>query len=155
MKKLSVSLQWLLIIRVVAGVLYARSSPSLTGLPAGFLDFLGGLFFLSYTGITKSEEPGYVPPARLRDQLRALKAAGYRTIKLADALAFLQGQGPLPEKALLLLFEGDPRTALRSPAGAGKVRLLGMFTSHQISPILGKYFLKEGDQKVCRHPTGY
>ena len=157
MKKLSVFLQWVLIIGVVAGVLYAafKPTPQPVYQPASWKSW-EGFFVLSYTGITKSEEADYVSPARLREQLRALKAAGYQTIKLADALAFLQGKGPLPEKALLLLFEGDRKDSFIEATPV--LEKLGFFGNLCVPTKLlqswGNFFLKEGElKKVCRHPN--
>ena len=157
MKKLSVFLQWVLIIGVLAGVLYAafKPTPQPVYQPASWKSW-EGFFVLSYTGITKSEEADYVSPARLREQLRALKAAGYQTIKLADALAFLQGKGPLPEKALLLLFEGDRKDSFIEATPV--LEKLGFFGNLCVPTKLlqswGNFFLKEGElKKVCQHPN--
>jgi peptidoglycan/xylan/chitin deacetylase (PgdA/CDA1 family) len=61
---------------------------------------------LSWAGIGRGDDPRYPSPERLADQLAALREAGYRTIRPADAAAFLAGRAPLPERALLLMFEG-------------------------------------------------
>jgi hypothetical protein len=157
MKKLFVFLQWVLIIGVLAGVLYAafKPTPQPVYQSASWKSW-EGFFVLSYLGITKSEEADYVPPARLREQLRALKAGGYQTIKLADALAFLQGKGPLPEKAVLLLFEGDRKDSFIEATPV--LEKLGFFGNLCVPTKLletwGNFFLKEGElKKVCRHPN--
>jgi hypothetical protein len=157
MKKLSFFLQWVLIIGIAAGVLYAAFKPKPQPIyePAAWKSW-EGFFVLSYTGITKSDEPDYVLPARFRVQLRALKEAGYQTIKLADAMAFLQGQGPLPEKALLLLFEGDRKDSYIEATPV--LEKMGFFGNLCVPTKLirswGNFFLKEGElKKVCQHPN--
>lgn len=46
-----------------------------------------------------------VPPARFREQLAALAAAGWEFVGLDAVLAKLRGQGELPPRALLLSFD--------------------------------------------------
>jgi hypothetical protein len=157
MKKLSVFLQWVLIIGVLAGILYTafKPTPQPDYQPASWKSWEGFLV-LSYTGITKGKEADYVSPARLREQLRALKAAGYQTIKLADALAFLQGKSPLPEKALLLLFEGDRKDSFIEATPV--LAKLGFFGNLCVPTKLlrswGNFFLNEGEiKKVCQQPN--
>lgn len=71
-----------------------------------------GFYAISYRGVTREPGPAYVTPRQLAGHLRALRAAGYRTIRPQDALAFLRGRAPLPDKALLLLFEGGRKDSL-------------------------------------------
>ncbi len=155
MKKLSVLIQWVLIIGLVAGVLYGVFKPKVQPVyqPASWNSW-EGFYVLSYSGITKRDEKDHVSSSRLREQLRALKAAGYQTIKLGDALAFLQGKGPLPEKALLLLFEGDRKDSYLEATPV--LEKLGFFGNLCVPTRLlqswGNFFLKEGElEKVCRH----
>jgi hypothetical protein len=157
MKKLSVFLQWVLVVGVLAGILYAafKPTPQPDYQPAAWKSWEGFLV-LSYAGITKSKEADYVSPARLREQLLALKAAGYQTIKLADALVFLQGKGPLPGKALLLLFEGDRKDSFIEATPV--LEKLGFFGNLCVPTRFlrswGNFFLNEGEaKKVCRHPN--
>jgi hypothetical protein len=157
MKKLSIFLQWVLIIGVVVGVLYTAFKPTPPPVyqPAAWKSW-EGFFVLSYAGIAKSETADYVGPYRLRDQLQALKAEGYQTIKLADALAFLQGQGALPEKALLLLFEGNRKDSfIEATPVLAKLGFFGnLCVPTKLLKSWGNFFLKEGEiQKVCRHPN--
>lgn len=157
MKKLSIFLQWVLIIGVLAGVLYAAFKPTPPPVyqPASWKSW-EGFFVLSYTGITKSEDPNYVYPARFREQLQALKAAGYQTIKLGDALAFLQAKGPLPEKALLLLFEGDRKdSVIEATSMLEKAGFFGnLCVPTKLLQSWGNFFLKEGElKKMSRHPN--
>lgn len=155
MKKLSVVIQWVLIFAVVVGVLYSvfKPKPQPVYQPASW-NAWEGFYVLSYTGITKRDEKDQVSSSRLGEQLRALKAAGYQTIKLGDALAFLQGKGPLPEKALLLLFEGDRKDSYLE--ATPELEKLGFFGNLCVPTRLlqswGNFFLKEGElEKVCRH----
>ena len=42
---------------------------------------------------------------RFREQLTALKKAGYETVTLAELIAFVEEDGPLPEKPLLITMD--------------------------------------------------
>lgn len=107
MKKLSVALQWLVILGIAALVAYpfVKGRPVPDRHPEDWRSWQG-FMALSYAGIGKGDPQVYPSPERLAEQLEALRAAGYRTITPEDALAFLREQAPLPPKALLLLFEG-------------------------------------------------
>jgi peptidoglycan/xylan/chitin deacetylase (PgdA/CDA1 family) len=61
---------------------------------------------ISYAGVTRDENTIYPSSKTLHSHLEALQTAGYRTITTEDALAFLEGRAPLPDKAVLILFEG-------------------------------------------------
>lgn len=50
-------------------------------------------------------EPYAVPVDRFRDQLRALRRAGYRPVGASEAVRFLEGQGGLPRRPVLLTFD--------------------------------------------------
>lgn len=65
-----------------------------------------GFHALSFAGITRKATAGCITRDQLARHLEALNQAGYHTIFPEDALAFLEGRHPLPERAVLLLFEG-------------------------------------------------
>ncbi|KJU85239.1 polysaccharide deacetylase [Candidatus Magnetobacterium bavaricum] len=65
-----------------------------------------GFSVISYAGITTKGKAGYVTPKQLSQQLEALHKAGYKTITPQDARDFLDGEFPLPEKAIMIVFEG-------------------------------------------------
>ncbi|OPY65291.1 MAG: hypothetical protein A4E63_03047 [Syntrophorhabdus sp. PtaU1.Bin050] len=71
-----------------------------------------GFFVLSYQGISKKDGADHVSAKQLGKQLGALKKAGFHTITPNDAAAFLEGKVPLPQKAILLLFEGGRKDSL-------------------------------------------
>jgi len=73
-----------------------------------------GFFAISYQGISKKDGKEYVSEKQLGAHLEALKIAGYHTITPADAAAFLGGMKPLPEKAILVIFEGGRKDSLLS-----------------------------------------
>lgn len=50
-------------------------------------------------------EPYAVPADRFRDQLRALRRAGYRPVGVSEAVRFLEGRGGLPRRPVLLTFD--------------------------------------------------
>jgi len=73
-----------------------------------------GFFAISYQGISKKDGKEYVSEKQLGAHLKALQKAGYHTITPADAAAFLDGAKPLPEKAILVIFEGGRKDSLLS-----------------------------------------
>ena len=113
MKKISIFLQWLVVLGVLALVAYpfVKGRPRPDRQPETWRGWQG-FMALSYAGIGKGDPAVYPSPERLAEQLEALQAAGYRTITPEDALAFLQGRSPLPAKALLLLFEGGRKDSV-------------------------------------------
>lgn len=113
MKRISIGLQWLLVLGLAgfAGSTLLKGRPQPERQPETWRSWQG-FMALSYAGIGEGDPAVYPSPAQLRQQLEALHAAGYRTITPEDALAFLQGQAPLPRKALLLLFEGGRKDSV-------------------------------------------
>ncbi|MBF0338200.1 MAG: polysaccharide deacetylase family protein [Nitrospirae bacterium] len=65
-----------------------------------------GFSVISYAGITTKGKANYVTPKQLSQQLEALHKAGYKTITPQDARDFLDGEFPLPDKAVMIVFEG-------------------------------------------------
>lgn len=60
---------------------------------------------LLYHGIVKKADRFAVTEETFRDQMFALKRAGYVTITVADFEAFMRGEKTLPKKAFLLTFD--------------------------------------------------
>jgi hypothetical protein len=157
MKRLFLFLQWGLLIGAAAVAIFFtfRPKPAPVYDPASWKSW-EGFFVLSYAGIIQGENPAYTSSGRLKEQLQALKEAGYQTIKLADALAFLQGKSPLPEKALLLLFEGDRKDSfIRATPYLEKFGFFGnLCVPTKLTQSWGNFFLKEGElKKVSQHPN--
>ena len=157
MKRSWVLLQWVVLLGVIAVMVYSAVKPQPPPLynPAAWKSWQG-FFVLSYTGIVKGQEPDYVSPGLLDKQLLALRQAGYQTIKLQDALAFLQGRAPLPEKALLLLFEGDRKDSFlrATPLLQKQGFLANLCVPTKLTRSWGNFYLDEGEiKKVCRSPN--
>ena len=113
MKKLSIAIQWLVVLGIAALGAYpfVKGRPVPDRHPETWRSWQG-FMALSYSGIGKGHPDAYPSPERLAEQLEALHAAGYRTITPEDALAFLREKSPLPSKALLLLFEGGRKDSV-------------------------------------------
>ncbi len=107
MKRVLNALQWVALLVAVGGILWIvfRPSPPLDYTPETWANW-DGFMTISYAGVTRDDSSIYPSSAMLKSHLSALKQAGYHTITTADALAFLEHRAPLPEKALLILFEG-------------------------------------------------
>lgn len=107
MRKILIPLQLLFIFVLGAGILYSvlKPRPILKYNPELWNSW-EGFSVISYTGITKKGEAGYVSRKQLEGHLHALKQAGYNTITPEDTEAFLENKASLPDKAVLILFEG-------------------------------------------------
>lgn len=107
MKKFLTLLQWAVVIALLLFglrmVIYRPTPPARQ--PETWTSWTG-FHALSFAGITRTPQPGCLTRRQLADHLAALTEAGYQTIYPAEALAFLEGRHPLPDRAVLLLFEG-------------------------------------------------
>lgn len=64
-----------------------------------------GFLTLSYVGVSRNDSAYLVSKKKLDEHLGALHEAGYVTIDIEDVLNFYNEGTPLPEKAMLLIFE--------------------------------------------------
>ena len=75
---------------------------------------------VSYNGLTEAYREGgkLVTKAAYEEQMQALKDSGYQTISQQDVIDYYKNGAPLPEKALLLIFEDGimDTTRLAQPA---------------------------------------
>lgn len=60
---------------------------------------------LLYHGITDSDHQDTVPTQRLREQLLALKQAGYKTITMRQLYDYFEGNGALPKNPIIISFD--------------------------------------------------
>ena len=113
MKKLFTLLQWAVVALIVVGGVHSwlRPKPQPEYNPASWQSWKGFLA-ISYAGIARSASERYPSPAVLLEHLRALRDAGYQPIRPEDAAAFLAGRHPLPDRALLIIFEGGRKDGL-------------------------------------------
>lgn len=107
MKRLFIAAQWIgVVFLAVSLFMYVfRRDPPPDHDPRTWSAW-GGFHALVVEGVTDSDNPRYVSPERLEEQMAALKQAGYVTITPEDVQSYFYQDQPLPEKALLLLFEG-------------------------------------------------
>jgi len=106
-KKLFVLAQWLVVALLAGFIAWAvfRPKPEPDYQPETWRSW-DGFMAISYAGIARHASEQYPAPAQLAGHLRALRDAGYQPIRPEDAAAFLAGRSPLPERAVLVLFEG-------------------------------------------------
>jgi hypothetical protein len=157
MKKLFILLQWAVVIALVLfGVrMLTHRTPPPVRQPETWTSW-SGFHALSFAGITRSPQPGCLTRRQLARHLEALSDAGYRTIFPQEAMAFLAGQHPLPDRAVLLLFEGGRKDSF--------VHATPLLRRHQAVATLfvptaliqedhGSFFLRPGElAKVTREP---
>jgi hypothetical protein len=113
MKRLSVLAQWLVVAGLAAFVGYIlwRPAPRPVYAPETWRHW-EGVTVLSYAGIARCDSPKYPSVRTLEAQLRALRDAGYTTVRPEDVAAFLDERAPLPAKAPMVIFEGGRKEAL-------------------------------------------
>lgn len=156
MKKLSITLQWLFVLAILGfvGYVIVRPTPQPDHAPLTWQDWTG-VTVLSYAGIAREATPDYPSVKRLEEHLTALRDAGYRTVLPEDVRAYLDEQAPLPEKALLLIFEGGRKEAF---IRATPVLQRTGFTAVLIVPTTvmsqwGGFYLKPKDiRKIVKLP---
>lgn len=150
MKRAFVLFQWLVLAGVIAGFAYSMLKP----VPPPFRDSAswrdwGGFMAISYRGITRDDDPENVTPRRFAEQMEALERAGYRTVTPEDLEAYLKGRAPLPEKALVLLFEGGRKDS--SLYATPVLRKCGycatLFVPTRCIDLWGGFFLKSSEIK--------
>ena len=157
MKKISIAVQWMVLIALVGFSLYAffRPAPKPAYTPETWNSW-DGFLAVSFAGIGRRDEPQYPSPKRLADQLSALKHAGFNTITPADALQFVRGKSPLPKQALLLMFEGGRKDVFIRATPLlqknGQVAALGVPTA--MTEKFGNFYLKKMElRKILKLPT--
>lgn len=156
MKTLSIVIQWLVVAAILAfvGFVIVRPTPQPDYAPETWSDW-NGVTVLSYAGIARSDTPDYPSVRLLEAQLTALRDAGYRTVRPEDVRAFLDERAPLPEKALLLIFEAGRKeafiraTPILQRVGFSAVIAVPTAVMHQ----WGGFYLKPKDiRKVSKLP---
>ncbi len=112
MRKLLIAFQWLIVAALAAFVMFIilRPTPQPAYNPADWRNW-NGITVISYPGITRKSNAVYPSAKQLEVQLTALRQAGYRTVYPEDLRACLDERSPLPEKALLIIFEGGRKEA--------------------------------------------
>jgi len=77
-----------------------------------------GFFVLSFGGISFSASDDGLSRNSFREFLQALSAAGYNAVHASDIVEYYQKGAPLPDKAVLLIFEGGRKDSAIFGQGA-------------------------------------
>ena len=112
-KKLFIVVQWLVVLLMAGFAAWVSLKP--TPQPAYHPDewhSWNGFMAISYAGIGRHTSERYPSPAQLAEHMRALSEKGYQPIRPENAAAYLAGRAPLPERAVLVLFEGGRKDSL-------------------------------------------
>lgn len=148
MRKISLFIQWLVVIAIAAFVVYIimRPTPQPDYTPETWRNW-SGITVLSYPGIARRETPVYPSVKVLESHLSALHEAGYQSVQPEDVRAYLDARAPLPDKALMLIFEGGRKEAF--------IRATPVFQRTGFSAVLavptmvmqqwGNFYLKKKD----------
>lgn len=112
-KKLFIAIQYVLVALVAAFFVWAWARPKLQPDrdPATWRSW-NGFMAIAYAGVGREASEQYPSPGVVADHLAALREAGYKPIRPEDVAAFLAGRAPLPDRALLILFEGGRKDSL-------------------------------------------
>src|SRR5450755_3578189 len=65
----------------------------------------GGIDILMYHSISEGSSPTCIAPSVFRRQMGVLSECGYNVVPLMDVVRCLDGQGTLPERAVVLTFD--------------------------------------------------
>lgn len=107
--------QWALVLGAAAAawIVWPDSEPTPLPRSAANTNWYGFLA-ISYHGICERPGGRNITPRRFRGQIEALAGAGYQPITIEEAHRFILEDAPLPEKAVLLLFEDGRRDTSRA-----------------------------------------
>lgn len=152
-RKLFVWVQWALVAGLAVFVLYVVFRPEAQPDydPARWNSWQG-FFAVAYLGVSDKQDGQHVTAERLAEHLQALRAAGYRSITPDDAAAFLEGRAPLPDRALLVLFEGGRKDSfLRATTELRNAGFIAaMCVPTETTTRWGAFYLKKDDlEKVA------
>jgi peptidoglycan/xylan/chitin deacetylase (PgdA/CDA1 family) len=107
-----------------------------------------GIPVLVYHGLVEVPDRFSTTPELFKDQMFALRRAGYQAVRLSDFIAFIKGEKTLPEKSFLLTFD-DGRTVSYQQAdpilkALGWSAVMFVATDQSLSDKKTSYYLKEG-----------
>jgi len=103
-------LQWLVIILAITVFIsrQLRPVPAPHYQPQDWGSW-NGFYVISYRALAAGYSAAYPTAKRFAEHMQALRAAGYECVRPEDIARFLRGDRPLPDKALLILFDGGGR----------------------------------------------
>ncbi len=155
MKKILVWLQIIAVIIIVVLVLYKQFKP----IPApdhnpSLWRSWDGFLAISYSGISNKKGKGNINRKKLYEELKALKAAGYKTISPKDIINFLDKKHALPKKAIFIMFEEDRKESYLY--AREMLNNLGFLATMAVPTTLikkGGVYLKESElRKLAKDP---
>lgn len=104
---------------------------------------------LVYHGIVAKADRFSITQAAFRDQMFALKRAGWQTISTADFEAFLTGKKTLPEKSFLLTFDDGRADSYNGGDPVLKVldytAVMYVATKDSLGLLHSRYYIDGGD----------
>ena len=113
MKRLFIAGQWILMI-VLAGLLIQHTLKPTPELPFEREQWNSwdGFYAISFGNIQRTEAGDGISKTQLAETLFALRDHGFHPITPDDALAFLHQKQPLPDNAMMILFEGGRKSSI-------------------------------------------
>lgn len=153
MKKLFIVVQWIVVVLVAVVLVYGfreRSRP-IPETDRAQCNQWEGFHAISFSGVSRRDDPVLVSRTRLNAMLEALHREGYHPIRLSDAEAFLRGESPLPDRAILILFEGGRKDSFLWPTPL--LRHLGMRAILAVPTAVthkwGSFFVRPSDLRYA------
>lgn len=110
---------------------------------------------LVYHGIITKPDGSNILLQNFKEQMFALHSAGYQTVTMADAYAFLQGKKDLPTNSFLLTFDDGrkdsyyPVDPILQALGYNAVNFV--ISSHSLSDTQNNYYLTLGEIKQMKN----
>jgi len=149
-KKAFILLQWLAVLALVVVFIYGvrhRVAPPHYE-PQTWRNW-DGFAAISYLGVERKGGGRSPTPERFKEQMEALRAAGYEAITTRDIAAFLKGEKPVPARAVFIMFEGGRKDSF--VRGTPALRKAGMiatsFVPTSVCRLWSSFFVKAADLK--------
>jgi len=156
-KRLFIIAQWLAVGFIIISLIYflVRKNPAPDHTPDNWSSWTG-FQAISIEGVADSDNPRYVSAEKLDEFLQVLRERGYAAITTDDVTAYYYRDAPLPEKAVLILFEGGRKDhVVWATPRLIKNRMLGVLcVPTEVTTRWGNHFIDKADlRRIARHPN--
>ena len=156
MKRLFILIQWLAVVFFLSSlvVFLLRKDTPPDYRPPEWRSW-NGFYALAIEGVVDGSDPRYLTPSKLDAFLSALREAGYKAVTPQDLEAYYYADRPLPEKAVLLMFEGGRKDHIvRATPKLVRNRFIGtLFVPTSVTERWGNHFVSRSNlRRISRSP---